>query len=65
MTIAMAEAIYGEDGKLTQLLITWKDEGISLVLSSNNAPTREFQRADEIVQALILADFAARRGVPQ
>lgn len=49
----MVNAFYGEDGKISSLSICWRKEMIVIIPDPKNAPTREFQRADEVVQGLM------------
>lgn len=44
---------YSDDGTISHLCINWRGEQIEVVPEHGNGPTREMQRADEIVQALI------------
>ena len=49
------EAAYNSDGSLIDLYVTWRGETIAVCLTEGNGPTRELQRADEIMQALCAA----------
>lgn len=47
---------YSEEGKVFTCLISWRGETIQVLSNPSNATTRELQRADEIVQALIISE---------
>jgi len=51
MTRVTAE--YTNDGKIAHLIVNWKGENIRIEPAASNGPTRELQRADEVVQALL------------
>jgi len=49
------DMVYDAEGKLYTLRVFWRGEIIQVISNPENATTRELQRADEIVQALIKA----------
>jgi hypothetical protein len=49
----VAIARYAPDGSVSRISIWWKGEAIEIVPDQQNAATREFQRAHEVVAALL------------
>lgn len=47
--------IYDDQGKVYTNVILWRGEHIQVISNPGNGTTRELQRADEIIQALIKA----------
>ncbi len=47
--------VYDENGQVYTNEILWRGEKIQVISDRSNGPTRELQRSDEIVQALIKA----------
>lgn len=47
------EMVYDHDGGLYTLVVEWRGEKIQVIPNPANGATRELQRADEIIQALV------------